>query len=242
MSRIRSVLLWCNYQPFVIDHYTSASEWVCVCMCTGRVYVSVCDIIRRLCLTRCRNIEWSILSAGLCPTQVWPTASVTDGIIVAWTEAKVLLNILWTIVAPVAVVPHVRAEKRLHPLCLNLLATPRPTTPAGETSRIRQRSRRFANQLLSMRFRRSHSRMKQEIGRSRWSLGLITWICYFFLYSISYCAIYAGKIWNNSSQRSRQPKQFKTWKRKKPNKTSITWWFLLRKQNVVRLGSRAQSR
>jgi hypothetical protein len=143
-------------------------------MFTGRVYVSVCDIIRRLCLTRCRNIEWSILSAGLCPTRVWPTASATDGITVAWTEAKVLLNILWKIVAPVVVVLHVCAEKRLHPLCLNLLATPRPTTPTEETSRIRQRWRRFTNQLLSMRFRRSYSRMKQVIRRSHRGLGLIT--------------------------------------------------------------------
>jgi len=136
-----------------------------VYMCTKRVYVSACDIIRRLCLTRCRNIEWSILSAGLCPTRVWPIASVTDGIIVAWMEmeAKVLLNILWTIVAPVAVVPHVCAERRLHPFCLNPLATPRPTTPTGETSRIRQRRRRFANQLLSMRFRRLYSRTKRAM-------------------------------------------------------------------------------
>jgi hypothetical protein len=45
-------------------------------------------------------------------------------------------------------------------------------------------------------------------------------LLFFSLFDFLLCN--AGKIWNNSSQRSRQPKQFKTWKRKKPNKTSIT--------------------
>lgn len=43
-----------------------------------------------------------------------------------------------------------------------------------------------------------------------------------FLSLFDFLLCNAGKIWNNSSQRSRQPKQFKTWKQKKPNKTSIT--------------------